>query len=86
MDVCDLSGPDPSDPIEALALDAALTDAHRGCDIRGLAPTSWAVCKLCGHMAEDAGVRSRCCRAPLRIQGWALPAAVVPSSSASVRR
>ena len=82
MDVCDLSGPEPLDPQAALALDVALTDAHRGCDIATLSQVSWAVCKLCDR-ATQTQPRSSCCRAPTRIQGWAL--LVVRSGHASRR-
>lgn len=75
MEMSDLSGPEPDDPQEALALDAEKGEAERGFDILEIArPASWAVCKLCDRPAVVQGTRSRCCRAPIRIQGWHLPA------------
>lgn len=73
MSTEDLSGPEPVDPLEALALDAVISDAQRGYDILHLTPVAWAVCKLCDRPVTRVPGRSRCCRAPLRIQGWAPP-------------
>ena len=73
MEIFDLSGPEPDDPKEAIALDAVKGDAERGFDIRRLAPVSWPVCKLCDLPAVVDGARSWCCAAPIRIQGWTAP-------------
>lgn len=77
MTLCDLSGPEPDDPREAIALDATKGEAERGFDIAALTPICWAVCKLCDRPAVVRGARSRCCCAPIRMQGWCLPPAVV---------
>lgn len=73
MKVSDLSGPEPEDPREAIALDAVKGNAERGFDILRLSPIAWPVCKLCDLPAVVSGSRSRCCEAPIRIQGWLLP-------------